>query len=371
MATEVAHPPDYNAPLEEAGAEGNESNAPDDRGGYFEFVNPNALERVEEEGDDDFGDYVVSATTAAAAVSCSEASAGGNGLDVIDAGFFAAMISGTDGCSQFCSDDVFYGDAVQDSDLTDLSSAEIEAVVQASLRQLHREHSEVSGPAAAAAEPLPVPAGLGAEKAAKLAQLRAALAAARAAAAAAASTSGAGVHHPVMELAPGADEFPEDYDQLQALDSAGVGTAAGSTGHAGARAAGSASSRGYQAAAVATEAVATAAPGSASTLTAASASPEFDPFGTGDVLAAGHRSLVVVNKKPTGSGSSAARSHAAPAAPPVPRRPVSPLAPEIKSEIRAAMARITISPRGGVPAWSERVVQAALLQTQAARRAPS
>jgi hypothetical protein len=178
-----------------------------------------------------------------------------------------------------------------------MTAEQVDQLVSMRLRQLDREYNETAGVAAVGAGNLPEETDV---KMRKLAELRARLAAAKAAAAATAT----------MELAPGADEFPEDYDELQLNDSKAL--------------------------------VESKEPGPVLALTAedvklvAPSMADFDPFGT-DAL---QKQLARLP------------------------RAISPLGEETRSTIAQAMSRIKIVPKGPVGPWAERVVSAALAQTQ-------
>ncbi len=320
-----------------------EDNDAPDTGGYFEFVNPRALQSVNEDGGDD--DECYNATSATAQLESGTACPA-ESIACLSSFVSITAAMGDAPCGTF--NETLDNDADEDfGDFAGLSAAEVEAVVQGSLRQLQREYAEVSGHAAAADEPLPVPTGLGTEKAAKLLQLRAALAAARAAR----TTASSAVYHPEMELSPGADEFPEDYDALQALDSTAVDVALDSF----------------------VQIQSAPPPPPASTVSASdghgapsAAEPDFDPFGTGNAWLTGQRPLSEKAKHKVFTSTAAPASAAAAGA--KMRRPVSPLAPEVKTEIRSVMAKIKITPRGGASLWTERAVQAALLQAENVRK---
>lgn len=166
-------------------------------------------------------------------------------------------------------------------------------------------------------------------KARKLAELRARLAASRAA------RSGGGVgsgEQPTMTLAPGATDFPEDYDALQALDQAAVlAEARDATPHA----------RGSYA----SEAARVTSVGA---LADTAATAVFDPFGAA-------------------AGASPVPS--APRAGTV-RRAVSPIPAETKAAIADVMSRLKLTPRGGVSPFTEKLVEAALARGRAAARGP-
>lgn len=185
------------------------------------------------------------------------------------------------------------------------------------LRQLEKEYTGTAGAATDAAPDAASAAVAAADpKAKKLAELRARLAAARAAASGLGSSEGRGRPvMPTMELAAGATEFPADYDEGCAADTAVLASRAASSGP-GAAAGGK--KKGAAAAAGAKEL------------------PPFDPFGT--------------------------------PAPALAPRAVSPLADGTKAAIQAAMSRISITPRwgpGGPGAHAEALAQAALARGKA------
>lgn len=329
-----------NAPLSDNEDDGD--NAPDS-GGYFEFVNPQALQPVNETGESDAEEDATVAVSATAA-----SSVVGRVVSGADYGTLLSDDGGANGADNATESEEGAGDSDADS-FPAMSMAEVEAISQGSLRQLHREHAELSGPAAAAAsDSLPLPAGLSPEKAAKLAQMRAAFAAARAAAA-----GGSVIHHPEMELAPGSTDFPDDYDSLQALDSAAAQVVSTAVARASTSFVPSASEPKLT---VPASKVGSTSMSSTVLVKQHVGDEAFDPFGTGDAV----RGLPL---GPTRASATAPPASVASPKLPLAVRPVSPLEPAVKDEIRSIMARVKINPRGGAPAWTDRVVQAALRRT--------
>ena len=203
------------------------------------------------------------------------------------------------------------GDEAADDAEPALPAEQVDAIIASELRRFEREYDDTVG-LRRDASPMdrPLPAGLTPAKAEKLVQLRRALAVSRAAAVHAADLT--------MTLAPGADEFPDDYDALQSADTPAA----------------------------------------------------FDPFpaaGTAAaVAAAAGMQTATGSAAAAGASSSPAPLSAAPAPiisePPSTRRHVSPLPDATVSSIREIMARVKVTPRPP-GAWAEKVVQAAIARS--------
>ena len=181
-----------------------------------------------------------------------------------------------------------------------------------------------------------------AAKARKIAELRARLAAARAARAA----EGVGAEQPTMELAPGAADFPDDYDALQLADQAAVLAEAREAGVGGGGGVALRSSYAQQAGDLT----------SAGALAAVASAADFDPFGN-----SGQRA---------GAGAAGAGASSRAAAPRA--RAVSPLPADTKAAIAEVMSRIKLSPRpGSISSFTETLVAAALERGRRARGGPA
>ena len=220
-------------------------------------------------------------------------------------------------------------DAFEEGSGWAMSQEDCARIAAARLRALEREYEEVTGGGEAAAVAAAAVAGASVSaaaasgaasgaaeaRAARLVALRAALRGAREAVA-----SGSGAP---LALAPGAEDFPDDFDAWQAADSAALrGAAAGAPG----------GSEGDAAPAEGDAAPAEGAEGAA-----------FDPF-----PAAGQG--VHAGAEAPARGRRPAAAHGGPRAP-------SPLPPARVEEIKAAMRRLRLAP----PSRSaEHLVQAAL-----------
>jgi hypothetical protein len=266
------------------------------------------------------------------------------------------------------------GDAVASS----LSTSDVAQLVEMRLRQLEREYVEVAGRSAVDAERARADGAGGggralpADKAAKLAQLRAALAAARAATSAGGAAGGGVAQQPTMELAPGADEFPDDYDELQAADATALAASASSSAAAAVSTGEGDDFDDFQAAAAPPAAAASTAAASAPVAAAPAAvqmaltGADFDPFGA---AGGGGKSKRGAPTPAPAAAASRGRQSATSAA--TAARAVSPLPDERKAAIADVMSRIHITPRGRPSAASERIVQAALQARRTAAAAPA
>jgi hypothetical protein len=427
----------------------------EDRGGYFVFENPRAAQMLDEEADYNAlnaGDEniaaessdALAADSAAVSVDAVSVSAGGRplassgesstdilvspaaGLSTAEAAAGSEARGGAVAGDRADGDDssapapagldagVAEGSA--DENDTDavaahaLDAARIQELAAMRLSQLERdysttlavEHGRSPAEAAAAAYAASLASsgvsdssGAGATpadaKARKIAELRARLAASRAATAAAAISLAS---QATMQLAPGSEDFPPDYDELQRADheaiqaqaaavagagggaalKGGVGVAAG----AGAAASGAGSeplvdmlSAGSLAATRAGGASAAVArrggKAAGKTSAAAKAAADFDPFGVG-----GSSSTAASKGAPAALPARSAVPAAGPRRVPAPAavRPVSPLGKERVEAIAQVMARIRIvPPRGAASAFTESAVAAALERGRAARAA--
>jgi len=433
----------------------------EDRGGYFVFENPRAAQMLDEEadysamnaGDDDTtaeSSDARASDLAVVAVDVASVSGGGRpfarsgespavvpvspaaGLSTAEAvagsGTLAgaAARDGAVGCastalapSGLAAEDAEGSGDEDDADAVAahaLDAARIQELAAMRLSQLERdysttlavEHGRSPAEAAAAAYAASLASsgvsdssGAGATpadaKARKIAELRARLAASRAATAAAAISLAS---QATMELAPGSEDFPPDYDELQRADheaiqaQAAAAAAAGAAGGAALKGgAGVAAGAGAAASGASTEPLAdmlsagslaaTRAGGAGAggaarrggkaagkTSAAARAAADFDPFGVGGSGSTAASKGAPAALPARAAGAAAAGSRRAPAAAAVSVRAVSPLGKERVEAIAQVMARIRIAPpRGAASAFTESAVAAALERGRAARAA--
>ncbi len=303
-------------------------------GGYFEFTNPNLAAIMAEEEQADYSTLTGAEEGAARLPSLAEGGEDDVAAQEGHAGTAMPQQSGETfglpaaAVAVQASETIVVNEAgttveIEESEtVIALTQAQVEDLIAMRLRQLDREYAETSGSRGGGAGATPSPSASGAAAGdERLANLRRAMAAARAARAGNAAT---------MQLAPGADEFPDDYDAMQERDASAL--------------------RGQPA---------------APTMASFAVADGFDPF-TGPLPASAPAAAA------TGAASTAlsAASGLAPAPAAAsstlpPARPVSPLASETKAAIQDAMSRIKITPKGRVPAWADRVVATALQHGQA------
>lgn len=389
---------------------------------HYEFVNPNISEAYDgDEGSDEHDSdvaiedpsagYVVASSSGLDAIeeeqdNGHDEEGSESGQDVDQQGFIVTEPISVEASPRqpTAEDEDSQQGADGDYALPSISTEEIRQLVEMRLRQLQSEYNEVSGtaaPSAVGASGAEGSSGASAaqdEKAAKLARLRAALAAAREA-----RNALGPAPQPVMDLAPGSDEFPEDYDEMQLADSmaqrqaqqqgggsdaasmlallsasttagfagaddsaAGIGgetdfsdfQAAGD--EAGAMGSLSIPAAGVEIAATDANSLPSAAatPGLATfpvTVPATAAPNDFDPFGSA-------RGATTMTTSTAGAVVPSARGRVQGAAAGIPAggRAVSPLPQDRKAEIASVMGRIRIAPRGRPSQHSELLVQAAL-----------